>query len=80
MGSRFCEAGFGEEKRILATAGFSNSGFFYVLYDRFNTDQMNVELFLVSFENKVILDTILHKTIESCVRAFVCVRADFEPQ
>ena len=76
MGSRFCEEGFGEEKRILATAGFSNSGFFYVLYDRFNTDQMNVELFLVNFENKVILVTILQKTLwkAACMRLCVCAR------
>jgi len=47
MGSRFGEEGFGEEKIPLATAGLSNPGFLRLCTtDKYNRDQMNVELFL----------------------------------
>ena len=47
MGSRFGEEGCGEEKIPLATAGNSIPGFLKLCAtDKYNRDQMNVELFL----------------------------------
>lgn len=63
MGSRFVEEDFGEEKTPLATTRISNPGFLRLCTtDKYNTDQMKVELFLISFENKVMLDTLSQKT------------------
>jgi len=62
MGSRFSEEGFREQKRPLANAGLSNSGFLRsCTTDKYNTDQIKVQLFLINFENKVMLDTMLQK-------------------
>ena len=64
MGSRFSEEGFGEEKIPLATAGLSNPGFLRLwTTDKYNRGQINVELCLVIFENKVrvMVGTMLQK-------------------
>ena len=64
MGSRFGEEGFGEDKEPLTTAGNSNPGYLRLCTtDKQDRDQMNVELCLVIFENKVrvMVGTMLQK-------------------
>jgi hypothetical protein len=52
-----------KKKRPSVTDGDSNPGLLMLCTtDKYNKEQINVELFLVNFENKVMLDTMLQKT------------------
>jgi hypothetical protein len=56
MGSRFGEEYFGK-KSPFVTAEISSSGFLRLCTtDKYNTEQTNVELFLINSENNVMLD------------------------